>query len=247
MIDLHAYGDTLPMAWEESIIRLVEYGDRYPGRYWREGLPIGRGAYMIITSKNWGEEPRVHRGFTCTPEDLLAYQAEVCKGTDRKWEYTYHDRIFAYGPQRINQFEYAMQCLERKHDSNKAVITLGRPEDDCVRAGAGSHIPCLREIKWRLTSDNRLDTTLYWRSRDAINAAFNNLFALCKLTEMAAFELSMRLNRRVDIGQLSDITDCYHINGAHMHLAEKVVDMARARPYADRVWTSQDLRDMAHG
>ena len=246
MINLNVWQETLPMMWEQSIINLVKYGDEYPGRYWRHGMPIGRVGHMIMVARHWADEPRIHRGFTCTPEDFLSYASEITDGTDRQWEYTYHDRIFAYGPKKIDQYEYALQCLTRKPNSNKAVITIGDPNLDCVAGGDGTHIPCLREIKWWVDGYNTLDTTLYWRSRDAINAALPNIFGLLHLTEKFAGDLEKRLCRPIRLGRVCDVTACYHVNGAHMHLAQKILDMAN-RPYEERTWTTAQMRDVAHG
>jgi thymidylate synthase len=246
MIDLHIWQKLLPLAWEQSIISLIKYGDEYPGRYWRHGMPVGRAAHMTIVATHWGLEPCVHRGFTCTPEDFLAYATEITDGTERGWDYTYHDRIFKYGAERIDQYEYALNCLTRKPESNKAVITLADPIWDSRGSGAGSHIPCLREIKWRIDGHETLDTMLYWRSRDAINAALPNMFGLLQLTERFASDLEKRLYRPIRIGKLYDVTDCYHINGAHMPLAQKILDMM-SRPDEERTWTTAQLRDVTHG
>jgi thymidylate synthase len=249
-IALESFADTLPMAWEQSIVFLVKYGNAYKGRYWNEGMPEGRSSAMRIVCRHWSDEPIIHRGFTCTPDDLVAYGNELTDGSDRGWEYTYHSRMRSWGtPGKllVDQYDYALHCLTRKQTSNKAVITLGDPAEECIRDGDGTHIPCLRTIKWDIECGNELDTYLHWRSRDAINAAYPNLYGMLQLTKQAARDLSSITGREIRVGGLIDTSDNYHVNGAHMHLAQKVMDMASKRPAEDRVWTSEQLRDMTHG
>jgi hypothetical protein len=66
------------------------------------------------------------------------------------------------------------------------------------------------------------------------------------LTEKFAGDLEKRLCRPIRLGRVCDVTAVYHINGAHMHLAQKIVDMAD-RPYEERTWTTAQLRDLTHG
>lgn len=247
---LYAHGSTLPEAWENSIIALRDLGQAYPGRYWREGTPFGRNAQMTIRIERMLAEPMVHRGFTCTPEDLLEYRNEIMFGSQRAWEYTYHERIFEWADDThtVDQFKYALRCLARKRTSHKAIVALANPALDSIGDGDGTHIPCLRHIGFELSGKDpyELNMYLHWRARDAINAAFNNLFGLAALVEMMAHDLARKTGDHIAAGGCIDTSDDYHVNGKDWHLAHRVVELAygRGSDMSDRTWTTEQLRNM---
>jgi thymidylate synthase len=201
---------------------------------------------MTIRIEDWAMEPAVHRGFTCSPADLIEYCDEILNGTERGWEYNYHDRIMAWGKNNVNQYDYAIHCLARKPTSNKAVISLPEVDTDAVKDGDGTHIPCLRQIKWELRQESemlRLDTCLHWRARDAINAAPLNLYGLLQLAKRAAYDIADIIDKDVAVGSCIDVSEHYHVNGAHMELARKVNTLS-TRATTEKTWHSRDLLDM---
>ena len=171
-------------------------------------------------------------------------------GTEREWEYTYHDRIFRYGVEDIDQFRYAIRCLQRKPGSHKAVITLADPRLDVYADGAGTHIPCLRNISFELEDIGyayKLNTYLHWRARDAMHAAFCNLFGFSFLAEKAARILTQSMEKPVSVGGCVDMSDDYHVNGKDMQFLQRVLEMRGKRTSEDRVWTTRELEEMING
>ncbi|MFQ6096845.1 MAG: thymidylate synthase [Armatimonadota bacterium] len=98
-------GETLPEAWEKSVLELWEKGVRIPTEYDKDDDPRSRDATMTICVIEPFKEPRIHRAFPGGLEDLEKYRQEVVEGVhdhwiipeEGKWTYTYHQRLFAYG------------------------------------------------------------------------------------------------------------------------------------------------------
>lgn len=244
---IYVYGETIPEAWERSIVQLEHLGALYPGRYYTPAMETGRHATMVMRIERFCAEPRVHKGFTMEPADFLAYRDEIMRGSDRKWDYTYYDRIH-----NNSQLYYAIACMERKPDTHKAVITLGRPEKDAIYNGEGTHIPCLREIHFELEQDGdayRLNTYMFWRARDAMHAALANLFGLSFLAESVVAALNMRqhINRQVKCGGCIDTSSDYHVNGKDWNYARTVIGKARQCNINERSWTTKELEDIVYG
>ena len=105
---LHAEGDCIARAWENSLIELHQKGCCIKTQYDKPEDPPSKDATMIITVTDPLKEPMIHRDFPGGPEDLQEYVMEVCEGIkdhlvrdpedpqDTRWEYTYHQRLFNY-------------------------------------------------------------------------------------------------------------------------------------------------------
>ena len=105
---LHVEGDCIARAWEESLIELHRKGCVIQTQYDKPGDPPSKDATMIISIADPLAEPMIHKDFPGGPEDLQEYVMEVCDGIkdhlvrdrndpeDTRWEYTYHQRLFAY-------------------------------------------------------------------------------------------------------------------------------------------------------
>jgi thymidylate synthase len=246
-------GENIADAWEKALWMLWCEGKEYPGRHWHEGDPVGRQATMIMRVESMCAEPRVHKGFTCTPKDLWDYRKEILEGSDRAWAYTYHDRVQHY-PIRsnvagIDQVAYAMKCLARKLDSHKGVVTLGHPPTDSMGDGTDTHIPCLRHISFEAEKreDNDgyfLNMYTHWRARNALHASFNNMFGLSFLLEQATLDLATQTGLAVVPGGYVDCSDDFHYNGKDFPMVEAFIKMM-ARPDSEKFWTVAELVDAA--
>ena len=106
---LCAEGDCIARAWENALVTLYESGCDVRTEYDKPGDPPSKDATMVITVHDPLAEPMIHRDFPGGFEDLQEYVMEVCEGIkdhcvrdtgdehDTRWEYTYHQRLFAYG------------------------------------------------------------------------------------------------------------------------------------------------------
>lgn len=217
-------GDSIAEVWEKSLIELWEKGISIKTEYDREKDPPSKDCTMIMVIRNPFSEPRIHLAFPGGIEDLEKYRQEVVYGIhdhwinpeEKKWTYTYHDRLFNYhmpgNNEKVNQIEYIINKISETPYSRRAQGITWIPFYDPFTYDP----PCLQRIWCRIVEENGelyLVMNTHWRSRDAYRAAFMNLFGLTELQKFIAEEISKRINRRVNVGQYIDISDSYHIYG----------------------------------
>jgi thymidylate synthase len=65
--------------------------------------------------------------------------------------------------------------------------------------------PCLQRIWFKIIDDEWLEMHTSWRSRDAYNAAFMNMYAITFLQKMIADKIGVKVGRYVDD------SDSYHV------------------------------------
>lgn len=217
-------GDTIAEVWEKSLIELWEKGISIKTEYDREKDPPSKDCTMIMVIRNPFSEPRIHLAFPGGIEDLEKYRQEVVYGIhdhwinpdEKKWTYTYHDRLFNYhmpgNNEKVNQIEYIINKISATPYSRRAQGITWIPFYDPFTYDP----PCLQRIWCRIVEENGelyLIMNTHWRSRDAYRAAFMNLFGLTELQKFIAEEISKRIDRKVNVGQYIDISDSYHIYG----------------------------------
>ncbi|HNS31843.1 MAG TPA: thymidylate synthase [bacterium] len=219
-------GETVPEVWEKSLLELWEKGISVRTEYDVPGVPESKDATMIMVVKKPFAEPRIHLGFPGGMEDLEKYRQEVVAGVhdhwinpqEKKWTYTYHDRLFNYGvpgsteKKRINQVDYIAEKLSNAFFSRRAQAITWIPFYDPETYDP----PCLQRIWCRILkqeSDLFLVMNVHWRSRDAYRAAFMNIFGLTSLQEFIAGKISEKTGKKISVGQYTDIVDSYHIYG----------------------------------
>ncbi|MCM8767626.1 MAG: thymidylate synthase [Candidatus Omnitrophica bacterium] len=217
-------GDSIAEVWEKSLIELWEKGISIKTEYDRENNPPSKDCIMIMVIKNPFSEPRIHLAFPGGIEDLEKYRQEIVEGIhdawikpeEKKWTYTYHDRLSNYHipgkEDKINQIDYIINKLSETPYSRRAQGITWIPFYDPFTYDP----PCLQRIWCRITEKEGklfLNMNTHWRSRDAYRAAFMNLFGLTSLQKFIADEISKKAGKEVKIGQYVDISDSYHIYG----------------------------------
>jgi thymidylate synthase len=197
-------GNTLAEAWEKSLIKLWKHGIPIKTQYDKPEDPPSIDSTMTVIINNPLKDPMIHKDIPGGLEDLQEYTMEVCDGikdhwvrnpndpTDKRWEYTYHQRLFKYtnfevipeGAQGYNwesanittratdQIELVCQKLAKQPYSRQAqAITWKVWEDNSCYDPA-----CLQSIWCRLTENRKehyvLNTNVRFRSNDAYKAAF---------------------------------------------------------------------------
>ena len=65
-----------------------------------------------------------------------------------------------------------------------------------------------------------LEMNTNWRSRDALKAAFMNMFAVTELQKRIAQQITEISGRRVEPGRYVDISDSFHIYGSYVRKGE---------------------------
>lgn len=256
---LHVEGDCIARAWEESLIELHRKGCVIQTQYDKPGDPPSKDATMIITIADPLAEPMIHKDFPGGPEELQEYVMEVCDGIkdhlvrdrndpeDTRWEYTYHQRLFAYetpGLKPFNQIEILCQKLaEVPHTRRAQAITWKVWEDnDCYDPA------CLQSLWCRILEEEGqpvLSMNVRFRSNDAYKAAFMNIFALVQLQQRIAARVSELTDKAIKVGRYCHMVDSYHIYGSYFREFEgRFLGMLEKRNFAQRTLRYEDVREM---
>lgn len=256
---LHVEADCIARAWEESLTALYEKGCSIPTQYDKPGDPPSKDATMIIAVTDPLSEPMIHRDFPGGPEDLQEYVMEVCDGikdhlvrdgtdpSDTRWEYTYHQRLFAYevpGDKVYDQIETLCQKLaEAPYTRRAQAVTWKVWEDnDCYDPA------CLQSIWCRITEANGeqvLSMNARFRSNDAYKAAFMNIFALVQLQKRIAERVSELSDTSVKVGRYCHLADSYHLYGAYFKEFEgRFLGALAKRTFEQRTLRYADLREL---
>ena len=240
--------ETLPEGWEQAVLRCWEEGERIRTEYDRPDDPESRDCTVMIVVREPFKEPRIHKAFPGSLEDLEIYRQEVLLGIhdswvapeEGKWSYTYHKRLFAYdlhgsdGKQKaINQFEYIIAKLADSPHSRRAQAITWKPDvDPAVEDPA-----CLQRIWFRIFRDE-LRMNVHMRSNDAFKAAFMNMWAFTDLQRYVAEEVSRRSGRQLKPGPYAHIADSFHIYGSYFKEFEGFLSSVEKRSFEERTWDS---------
>lgn len=251
-------GRCLAEAWEKSLLALSERGGRVPTEYdaKADGTTVDEPSLdctMVMTVLEPAGEPFIHRAFPGGLEDLEEYRQEVLDGikdhwvrdpadpADERWEYTYHQRLFAYEVPgvkgRLDQLARCVDKLAATPFTRRAQAITWQPwfDLDCYDPA------CLQSIWLRVLPGAggvwHLNMNVRFRSRDAYDAAFMNCFALISLQERLAGQLAEKTGREVRLGRYVDVSDSYHIYGRRLpHFRDNFLRQVRERSFEDRTW-----------
>jgi len=260
---LHAEGDSIARAWENSLVALFESGCDLPTEYDRPGDPPSKDATMILTVRDPLSEPMIHRDLPGGFEDLEEYVLEVCDGIkdhlvrdpndggDTRWEYTYHERLFRYAAPTlapVDQIEsLAFQLANRPHTRRAQAVTWKVWDD-----AACYDPPCLQSVWCRITRERDrpvLSMNVRFRSNDAYKAAFMNVFALVRLQTRIAERVSEHLRgETVGVGRYCHVADSYHIYGKDLaEFRARFLGALEKRTFEERTVRYEDVRPIMDG
>ncbi len=180
-----------------------------------------------------------------------------------KWEYTYHERLTKYrgpqipvsimvkteggaethtiwSPEIIDQLAIIVHQLAKSPISRRCNAVTWQPWKDMNCADP----PCLQSIWCRILPDENdvwhLNMNVRFRSRDAYDAAFMNVWALVCLQEELAKRIGEKAGREVRLGHYCDISDSYHIYGRRQeHFQKGFLKLVDDRTFEDRTWTRE--------
>jgi thymidylate synthase len=129
---------------------------------------------------------------------LDAYAENLLHGSDAKFEYDYHRRLFDWGEQiavngedvHVDQIDYIAQKIAASPNTRRAVAVTWNPVvdenlDDC---------PCLQLVQC-LLRDGKLQMKVVFRSNDILSAAGSNMYALVRLQKAIADRLGVACGR----------------------------------------------------
>jgi thymidylate synthase len=243
MKSIYIVEKSLPLAWEKATIACWQEGEGFPTEYDKPGDPLSRDVLAVIHVTDPFEEPRIHRAIPAGLADLERYRAEVLYGVHDhwidpaagKWEYTYHQRLFAYqvpGAGLFDQIAAAVAKLRSTPHTRRAQAVTWQVWNDVNVADP----PCLQRL-WFRQAGGQLDMTCHIRSNDAFKAAFMNMYAFTELQQMVAGQLG------VEPGQYVHVADSFHIYGSYFQDFRGFLQTVEARPPEQRVYTTQFARD----
>lgn len=255
-------GNGLAEAWEQSLISLHGQGCEIKTEYDKPEDPPSKDCTMTIVVRDPLAEPMIHRDFPGGLEDLQEYVLEVLEGikdhcirdaaageADTRWEYTYHQRLFAWeGPdasKTYDQIDLIAEKLAQTPWSRRCQAITWKVWEDLYCTDP----PCLQSLWCRLLPDEegrwRLNTNVRFRSNDAYKAAFMNMFALVQLQAEIARRIAARSGRTVVLGRYVHQADSYHIYGFNLREFEsRFLQALQSRSFEQRTFRYADVRDL---
>ncbi len=256
---LHVEADCIARAWEESLLLLYKCGGDVKTQYDKPGDPPSKDATMLITIHDPLREPMIHKDFPGGPEDLQEYVMEVCEGIkdhlvrdsrdsgDTRWEYTYHQRLFAYQVptfQPYDQIETLCAKLAKTPYTRRAQAVTWKvwEDNDCYDPA------CMQSIWCRITEEDGqpfLSMNVRFRSNDAYKAAFMNIFALVQLQQKIAQRVSELSGRTIKVGRYCHLADSYHLYGSYFQeFRSRFLAALEKRNFEQRTLRYQDWREI---
>ena len=243
MKSIHVQEEHLPLAWERAVVRCWQEGRSFRTEYDRDGDPESRDVTALIHVTRPFDEPRIHRAFPGGLDDLEKYRAEVIHGVHDhwidpsvgKWEYTYHERLFAYDVPSLGLTDQIAVLAEKL----KAVPFTRRAQAVTWQVWNDMTVDdptCLQRLWFRI-ADGRLHMNCHMRSNDAFKAAFMNMHAFTELQATVAAGVG------VEPGEYIHIVDSFHIYGSYFNDFEGFLRTVESRSFEDRVYTTDFARE----
>ncbi|MGQ9479396.1 MAG: thymidylate synthase [Thermoproteota archaeon] len=242
---LFVEGSFIPEVWEKSIIELWNRGIYVKTEYGGSS----KDCTMLMVIRTPLNEPRIHRAGLMVGRlsQLEEYVQEICDGIHDSyvksgvWPYTYHERLRSYTcrDEIIDQINYVTEKLSRAPYSRRAQAITWKPWIDTRIDDP----PCLQRI-WFRVYGNRLIIETCWRSRDALKAAFMNIYALTELQKRVAEELSKRTKTEIVPGEYLDFSNSYHIYDSDFNKAEGLVKKSMESDWRKRSWSTEEFKSL---
>jgi thymidylate synthase len=238
-------------AWEDSVVKCWKQGIDMKTQYDQSDTPLGKACTMIIEVLEPFSEPRIHKRFPGGLNDLEVYKQEVIDGihdswidyNDKcKWQYTYHERLTDYkisGNFGLNQLDIMVANLSKCYYTRRAQAITWEVARDIWSADP----PCLQRIWGQVLGDEeqgyKFEMHTHWRSRDALKAAYMNIFALTELQKVLAGKISKASGKEIGVGAYVDITDNFHIPGSYFKDIKDFMDYVDNTVFEERTWNTE--------
>ena len=243
MKSIHIVERSLPIAWERAVIACWRQGESFPTEYDRRGEPNSRDVACLIHVIEPFAEPRIHRAFPGGLDDLEKYRAEVVHGVHDhwidpavgKWEYTYHERLFAYAVPGGGLYDQIGGIVSRLKDvpyTRRAQAVTWQVWNDMTIDDPA----CLQRL-WCRIAGGKLHMSVHMRSNDAFKAAFMNMYAFTELQAVIAEQVGAAP------GEYLHICDSFHIYGSYFEQFEGFLKTVADRGEDQRVYTTDFARD----
>ncbi|MHA2461245.1 MAG: thymidylate synthase [Candidatus Thorarchaeota archaeon] len=170
--------------WERVIRKIMESGmtrvdERDTETKWLDNV--------VIHVEN-PYDGRVSKKYPFSEKVLREKYATQLLTSDRlDFDYTYGERLNAWGTEEINQIEYVIEKLRESPHSRRAVATTWDPRKDSVV----DEVPCLNHFVF-MKRDDLIDLSVMIRSNDMYGAWLANMYALGELLKYVTDKLKMK-------------------------------------------------------
>jgi thymidylate synthase len=233
---LHASGDSIPEAWENSVVELYN-----KGLWWHREGPKDKGrltldSTMTIEIRNPDSDLIGHKYMTTTFEALVDYQMEILGSKDAwvhpeigstKWPYHYHERLASYPGTKglVNQVERVIEGLSAEPWKRRHNMITWSPERDLD----SNDPPCLQRIWFGITPDSDensfvIDMNYNFRSRNVMIASPMNMIGLNTAFSYIVKEVK-KSGIKIRKGGIVDFTDSYHVSAQDKPLLTNFIDL----------------------
>lgn len=234
---LQVKGESIPEAWENSVVELYNNGGWYRRKDSKDKGKMQVDSTTTIVIKNPDSNLFMHKYAGCGIEDMLEYQMEILGAKDSwvigmydplddpRWAYHYHERLATYPAKRgnIDQIAAIIEGLSKKPHTRRNMAITWVPEKDICHQDP----PCLQRI-WAFIAPAkdsfRLNMNYHFRSRNVMTAAHMNMIGLytlqCYIRDKVIENTGMNLKN----GRLVDISDSYHVSARDHHLLKNFIE-----------------------
>ncbi|MFW9931882.1 MAG: thymidylate synthase [Candidatus Thorarchaeota archaeon] len=118
------------------------------------------------------------------------YATQLLNPDRMNFDYTYGERLNAWGDGEVNQIEYVINKLKESPKTRRAVATTWDPRKDTVH----DEVPCLNHFVF-MTREDIVDMSVMIRSNDMYGAWLANVYGLTELLRHVATETGLRPGR----------------------------------------------------
>ncbi|MCF2136122.1 MAG: thymidylate synthase [Candidatus Thorarchaeota archaeon] len=128
------------------------------------------------------------------------YATQLLSPDKMGFDYTYGERLNAWGPEQVNQIEYCITKLRDSPNSRRAVATTWDPRIDTTT----DEVPCLNHFVF-MVREEQLDLSVMIRSNDMYGAWLANVYGLTELLHHVAIQTG------IDEGRITTLSVNAHI------------------------------------
>ncbi len=155
---------------------------------------------------------RVSNKYPFSEEVLRDKYATQLLNPDRMdFDYTYGERLNAWGEEILNQIDYVIKKLKESPHSRRAVATTWDPRKDMIV----DEVPCLNHFVFMMR-EGFLDLSVMIRSNDMFGAWPANVYALGELL------LYISERAKLNLGTITTLSVNAHIYKHDWEKAEKI-------------------------
>lgn len=134
------------------------------------------------------QEKMIHVKSSFQKQRCDEYAHQLIYGTSATFDYTYHERLFAYGEYKINQIDKLIDHIKKESLTRRAIAITWIPEKDTNTIVS---VPCLQFVQF-IQRDGKLNMVVLFRSNDILQAIGGNMYALVRLLDHVSNLLGLR-------------------------------------------------------